>query len=129
MTDVKNNAHKLHMTGAEQDAEETCATLPKGERWEDPFWPTTSKESTGPGGRPAQYHYRPAPFFGTGIYITKYRSQRSSVFLRQDGENQIHKARPFSTRKEAQAGTFQKQLQPPQEVQDPGTCSLSQKDR
>ena len=129
MTDVKNNAHKPHMTGAEQDAEETSATLPKGETWEDPFWSASRKESTGSWwGRPARHHCRPTPV-GTGIYITKYRSQRSSVFLRQDGENQIHKARPFSTRKEAQTETIQKQLQPPQEVQNPGTCPLSQKNR
>ena len=116
--ECENNTHYPHMTGAEQNAEETYATLPKGETWEDPFWPSR-KESTGSWwGRPAQ-HYRRFTTVGTGLYITKDRSQRSSVFLRQDGENQIHKARPFSTRKEAQTEKIQKQLQPPQEVQNP----------
>ena len=116
------------MTGAEQNAEETNATLPKGETWEDPFWPT-KKESTGSWWGRRAWHHRRSATVGTGIYITKAHSQRYSVFLRQDGENQIHKTRSFSTREEAQTEKIQKQVQPPQEVQNPGTCPLSQKNR
>ena len=99
----ENTAHKLHMTGAEQNAKEKNATLPKGETWEKTFWPRSpGEESAGTwGGRRTQHHCR-LTTVGTGLYINSTHSQRYSVFLRQDGENQIHTTRAFSTRKEAQ---------------------------
>ena len=89
------------MTGAEQNAEEKNATLPKGETWEKTFWPSGEKSTGSWWGRRARHHRRLATV-GTGLYINSTHSQRYSVFLRQDGENQIHTMCAFSTQKEAQ---------------------------